>query len=41
MEFEKPDLREVRRNIGRDQGLFDMVMALAEENNKAKNQKYL
>lgn len=29
MEFEKPNLREVRRNIGRDKDLFDMVTNLA------------
>ena len=32
MEFEKPDLRSVKRNIGRDQELFDMVTALAGPN---------
>ena len=29
MEFEKPNLREVRRNIGRDKELFDMVTGLS------------
>ena len=28
MEFEKPDLRAVKRNIGRDPELFEMLMGL-------------
>ena len=31
MEFEKPDLRKVRREIGRDKELFDMVSKLSED----------
>ena len=31
MEFEKPNLREVRKNIGRDPELFSMLTALVDE----------
>ena len=31
MEFEKPDLRKVRREVGRDKELFDMVTKLSED----------
>ena len=33
IEFEKPDLRKVKRNIGRDDELFGMLTSLADKKN--------